>query len=164
MYAGWDLVIWALLLVGVVLWNALQGALRRRRRARERARAQAAAQAPVPTPQPQREREREREAWGRPPATEAEPWGRQPVEEAEAWARRALGQAAQAVVVPVPVAVAQAPPAVRTAARHARWRSRREVRHAVIAMTVLGPPRAIEPWAVDGPEPALPLRVRAGRD
>ncbi|CAA9440963.1 MAG: hypothetical protein AVDCRST_MAG51-3296 [uncultured Ramlibacter sp.] len=140
MYAGWDLVIWALLLVGIVLWNVLQGILRKRRRLGDRIPDEVPeAQQPVP------------ETWGRTPEPEPVPerWGRSPVVE----------------VVPVPREVAEH--AAREAARAARerpaprpgrtrvtrWRSRAEVQRAFVDVAVLGPPRALEPWD-DGQEAA----------
>jgi len=135
MSAGSDFVLWALLLVAVVLWNALQGILRRRRRFGHLEGPEAP---PVQVP------------WGRQPEAQTvrEHWGRAPSEEVVSLPAEVAEHAAREAAR---VARQQATP--RHTGRTKRWRTRAEVQRAFVDAAVLGPPRALEPWH-GGDEPA----------
>ena len=139
MQAGWEFVLWALFLAGVLLWNVLKGLLRRRPRLGDRLPPEVSEvphvpEAQQPLPQP----------WGRAPAPEPqvvpEPWGRRPLAEAPGVPLEVLEHARE-----VARTRERRPPAVAQP-RTTRWRTRAEVRRAFVDAAVLGPPRALEPW------------------
>lgn len=146
-----ELLLFGLLIAGVILFNYLT------QQAAKKARQREARQAAAPDAITE-------SAWGRTPGASAQPateamepykWGR-PREALESHAARPLERTR---AVPAPSleeiqALAQAKaeaertpsPAPRRPAQAARlFRSRDDLRRAVIAMTVLGPCRAIEP-------------------
>jgi len=170
MYAGWDFVLYALLLVAVVAWNLFTQALERRRRSRvlEQAAAQPAPAEPPPAPVEVGPRSfPSPEGWGKVPVpTSTEPWGRDtsggplPREPAAGvdWLpspapAREASRAPEASRVPRPARVhldtvhAPRPP------HPLRWRTRAQVRQAIVAMTILGPCRALAPWDAPGEPP-----------
>lgn len=139
MYAGWDFVLWALLLAGVVLWNVLQGILRKRRRLGDHL--------PAEEPDPQQPTP---EPWGRAAGPDhfSEPWGRAPVVQVVPVPREVAEHAAREAARAVRAVRERTAP--RTGRpRVARWRSREEVRRAFADAVVLGPPRALDPWEAD---------------
>lgn len=125
MYAGWDFVLYALLLVVVVLWNFFSKVLRRRRREL----GEVLPPLPVPDAVP--------EAWGRAPT---EPLPRD-------WEGVATS-APRAADRPEP----KGPRVSLARVRTNRWRTRAELRRSLMDMAVLGPPRALAPWDGGGAE------------
>jgi hypothetical protein len=148
-FTGLSEFFWYLLLFGgLVLFNLLLQ--RRRRRAAERRLRQAAQELPPQEAPPEA-------SWGRgahpvpPPATPDAAWGRPAVEEILPRSVPTPGRATS------PSATRPAPPrpAVRTRTPAPRFRSREDLRHAIVALTVLGPCRARQPY---GAEPSRPGR------
>jgi hypothetical protein len=120
-----DLFLYGVLLVAIVLWNLLMRVLARRRRQQQDSPPPVDSPGAAPVPQP----------WGR--AGEPEPWGRQP------------GAPDGAATAARSEPVWASPPAQRRPGS-TRFRSRQEVRQAIIAMTVLGPCRAMDPYDASG--------------
>jgi hypothetical protein len=152
MYAGWDFVLWGLLLLAVFAWNLLSQALQQRRR--QRALEQLQRQEHGEEAAPQSAPDPEPEAWGRAPVPVAQPVPPQP------WGRSGTPLevlTARAEPRPTPAPTPMAPAVVRT--RYAaRFRTREDFRAAVVGMTVLGPCRALEGWQAPG-EPPLGNRA-----
>lgn len=115
--SGSELLLYGLIIAGFLLFNYLAQKLARKAREQQAAAEQAAAQA-----QPVEAEAELEDVWGRSPA--AQPATRHVPEQR----------------APVP---AVAPPP--RAATRGLFRSRQDLRHAIVLMTVLGPCRALEP-------------------
>lgn len=114
--SGSELLLYGLIIAGFLLFNYLARQLAQKAREQQQAAERAAAEAPPAEP----ERELE-DVWGRAPA-------------------------ARPVAMPVPEQRAPAPAAAAPpAATRGLFRSRQDLRHAIVLMTVLGPCRALEP-------------------
>lgn len=114
-----DLLVYALIFAGIMLVNYLLQRFVKR-----------AQQAPTPEPPPQEDEAPPETLWGRAPQASAEP----------AMPTERVGRTVAAGVSP-------ARPDQRFGAR-ALFRSRQDIRHAVVVMTVLGPCRAQEPPSI----------------
>jgi hypothetical protein len=163
-----EVLVWVFFVVAVVVFNLIQQWQRQARRRLEEKQAQAGAgatrtgapAAPAPRAGPGRKP---------PPPTPfgAEPWGRAPDRSAleEEWletrARPLPPEVPAQLPVPVPVPVpvrAKPAPAVRVVPgarvpRQRPFRTAREVRQGIVAMTVLGPCRALDPYDPPQAEP-----------
>ena len=115
--SGSELLVYGLIIAGFLLFNYLARRLAQKAREQQEAAEQAAAQAPPAEAEGEFE-----DVWGRSPA----------VQPATIHAREPRA--------PVPV-VASPPPA----ATRGLFRTRQDLRHAIVLMTVLGPCRALEP-------------------
>jgi len=121
--SGSQLLIYGLVIAGFLLFNYFMQRMSRRAQEQERAQAREAASAPP-------EDEPLEDIWGSRRASAAAP--PEPM--------------AVAVLAPAPDAPADAPrKAHRSAAARRLFRTRRDLRRAVVMMTVLGPCRALEP-------------------
>jgi len=116
--SGSELLVYGLIIAGFLLFNYLARRLAQKAREQQEAAERAAAQAPPAEAEGELE-----DVWGRSPA----------VQPATIHAREPRA--------PVPV-VASPPPA---ATRHRLFRTRQDLRRAIVLMTVLGPCRALEP-------------------
>ena len=118
--SGSELLVYGLIIAGFLLFNYLARRLAQKAREQQEAAERAAAQAPPAEAEGELE-----DVWGRAPA-------------ARPAALRVPEQRA-----PAPVA---APPLEQPAAtRHRLFRTRQDLRRAIVLMTVLGPCRALEP-------------------
>lgn len=134
MYADWQFVAWALLVAAAVLWNMLQGVLRRRRQRRQQLPGGAPAEAPQTVPGAG-------DLWSAPgPQPLDGPWGHGPASSSKA----ALDLDLPTRSPPPSPSLRRAPAASNL--RLARWRTRAEVRRAMVDAVVLGAPRALAPW------------------
>jgi hypothetical protein len=122
--SGSELLVYGLIIAGFLLFNFLAQKLAKKAREQQEAAEREAA---------------EREAAEGPPAAQEEAlediWGRLP--------------AAPVTAVQVPgkrPAPRAAPPPSRPAATRRLFRTRQDLRHAIVLMTVLGPCRALEPF------------------
>jgi hypothetical protein len=115
--SGSELLVYGLIIAGFLLFNYLARRLAQKAREQQEAAEQAAAQAPLAEAEGQLE-----DVWGRSPA----------VQPATIHAREPRA----------PVPGVASPPPVTT---RRLFRTRQDLRHAIVLMTVLGPCRALEP-------------------
>ncbi|HEU4646314.1 MAG TPA: hypothetical protein VFS80_12210 [Burkholderiales bacterium] len=116
--SGSELLVYGLIIAGFLLFNYLAQRLAKKAREQQEAAQREAAQAP-----PVAQEDALEDIWGRLPAA--------PVAATQVPEQR-----------PVPRGV---PPPSRPAATRRLFRTRQDLRHAIVLMTVLGPCRALEP-------------------
>jgi hypothetical protein len=116
--SGSELLVYGLIIAGFLLFNYLAQKLAKKAREQHEAAQREAAQAP-----PNEQQEALEDIWGRLPAA--------PVAATQVPEQR-----------PVPRGV---PPPSRQGATRRLFRTRQDLRHAIVLMTVLGPCRALEP-------------------